>query len=175
MTVGISVTITQRVWRGWADPGLPVGVWLGQASVVGDASGGSAFVNFDFAFEGGTVSGRFYNLEQLTTHHNDDAAAGGSLAALNWDGSDTDRIWSISYVNDGISNAGMASAGFAPGGMPIFLGVPRGNTVFSTSILVQIPNVLNRTLFATVQGYIWEPRSITVNGGLRRPAEALYG
>ncbi len=180
MSIEGAVTISQRLWRGWQDPGLPVGAYIGAVDVTGDASGGVEFVTFNFVGEGEPVSGRYYNIEQITTHFAAAISAQGSLVALNWDdvgaSALSDRNWSISYVSDGIGAAGIASGGFAIGGrMPLFLGQPQRNPLVGSAVFIQIANVLGRVLSGTIQGYIWEPRSAMVNGGLRRPVEALYG
>lgn len=180
MSIEGLTTITQRLWRGWDDPGLPVGAYIGAQDVTGDASGGVEFVTFRFLGEGAPLSGRYYNIEQITTHYAAAVSGAGSLVALNWDdvGASplSDRNWAIAYQSDGIGAAGLATGGWATGGrMPLFLGQPQSNPLVGTSVFIQIANVLGRVLSATIQGYIWEPRSAMVNGGLRRPVEALYG
>jgi len=170
-------TVSQRIWRGWDDPGLPVGAYLASQFVVGDASGGAEIVFFDFAGEGEPVSGRFYNIEQITAHHNGAATVGASLQSSNWESIGptflSDRIWSAALTTDGITDSGLSYANLPP--MPIFLGQPQPDPDLPSSVSFRIANVLNRTLTAQIQGYIWEPRSVNVEGGLRRPREALYG
>jgi len=180
MSIGASFTIQQRLWRGFADPGLPVGVYIGAAEVTGDAGGGVQFLDFDFKGEGEPVSGRYYNLEQLTSHGLSVTSFAGSMIAVNWDRTGqlgiSDRIWALTYQSDGVSSAGLSQTGAALGGkMPVFLGRALPVRDSSTSVRVQTANVLGRVLSATIQGYIWEARSVMVDGGLRRPVEAVFG
>jgi len=177
MTISAMTTVTPRLWRGWDDPGLPVGAYIASQFVVGDAGGGAMIVFFDFAGEGEPVSGRFYNIEQITSHHNSAANVGGSMQSSNWESIGptflSDRIWATNYTTDGITDTGLSYERLPP--MPIFLGKPQPDPDLPSSFSFRIPNVLNQTLTAMIQGYIWEPRSVNVEGGLRRPVEALYG
>lgn len=178
MTISAQVTITQRLWRGWDDPGLPVGAYIASQTVTGDASGGTQIVFFDFAGEGDPVSGRYYNVEQLTAHHSDAATVEGTMRAINWESVGptglADRIWSLSFITDGVGDSGLNYSRIS-GIFPVFLGQPQPVPALASTLDVRIANSLNRVLFAQIQGYIWEPRSNMVDGGLRRPVEALYG
>lgn len=177
MTISASFTVTPRMWRGWNDPGLPVGAYIASGTVTGDASAGSQIIFFDFAIEGEPVSGRFYNIEQVSAHHSDNSDRGGSMRATNWESVGptglADRLWATLYRANAISDAPLSFEQFPQ--LPIFLGQPQPVPDLNSSVSFEILNTLNRVLFAQIQGYIWEPRSVMVNGGLRRPVEALYG
>lgn len=177
MSITASVTITPRVWRGWLDPGLPIGAYIASQTVTGDVSGGDQIVFFDFALEGLPVSGRYYNLEQLTSHFSDDATVAGSMRAINWESVGptglADRQWATIYQGDGVTDAQLSAQTLPK--FPVFLGQAQAIPDLRTTLELRIANVLNRVLFVQIQGYIWEPRSILVDGGLRRPFEALYG
>jgi len=177
MTVTALFTIKQRTWRGWDDPGLPVGAYIAAQTVAGDASGGNAVIFFEYALEGAPVSGFFYNVEQITAHTTDAATSTGSLRATNWESIGptglADRQWHLVLATDGATDAQLLYTDLPK--FPIFLGQPQAVPALATSLEFRIPNVLNRVLLATVQGYIWHPRSVQVDGGLRRPIEALYG
>jgi len=178
MTITAAFTITQRLWRGWDDPGLPVGAYIGAQTVTGDASGGTERVDFDFAGEGEPVSGRYYNVEQITSHHTDAASVAGAMVAVNWESVGptglANREWPLTFQSDTVGDAQLIQVG-ANDVVPLFLGIPQAVPALATILSFRIPNVLNRVLFATIQGYIWEARSTMVDGGLRRPFEALYG
>jgi len=177
MTISVSVTIQQRLWRGWADPGLPVGAYIASQVVTGDASGGNQIIFFDFAGEGDPVSGRFYNIEQISSHHTDNADIDGVMIATNWESIGltglVNRIWAIRYTSSATGDSGLDGSRLPK--LPIFLGQPQPVPDLASTFEFRIPNVLNRPLAAQIQGYIWEPRSVSVDGGLRRPIEALYG
>jgi len=177
MTIVAETTISPRLWRGYADPGLPIGAYIGSQTVTGDASGGSELVDFVFALEGAPVSGRYYNIEQITAHTSDAVSVGGSIVATNWETVGptglADRVWACNYVTDGLSDAGLSFERLPE--LPIFLGLAQPVPDLATIVRFRLINTLNRVLFAQIQGYIWEPRSSLVDGGLRRPIEALYG
>jgi len=178
MTIIASFTIQQRLWRGWSDPGLPVGAYIGATTVTGDASGGTERIDFDFAGEGEPVSGRYYNVEMMTSHHTDAVTTVGSLVAVNWEAVGptglADRRWPLAWVSDGDSNSELSQLNSILV-FPFFLGKPQAVPALSTTLSFRQDNVLNRVMFATIQGYIWEPRSNLVEGGLRRPVESVYG
>jgi len=176
MTISTLFTITQRVWRGWRDPGLPVGAYIAATTVQGDASGGRQLVIFQYALEGDPVSGRYYNIEQLTSHISTFTAINGGLTATNWESVGptglADRVWALRYETDDVNLAALAER---QPQVPVFLGTPQPVPALASQVSIGIPNVLNRVLFAQIQGYIWEARSVNVDGGLRRPVESLYG
>lgn len=177
MTIIGSISITQRLWRGWQDPGFPIGAYIASQTVTGDASGGNAIVRFAFSGEGDPVSGRYYNIEQVTCHHSDASSVVGAMAAVNWESIGptglADRLWKLALTSSGTGDSPLDLGNF--GQLPVFLGQPQPIPDLSSEVEFRIVNVLNRVLFAQIQGYIWEPRSNLVNGGLRRPADALYG
>ncbi len=177
MTIFAETTVRQRLWRGWQDPGLPVGAYIASITVTGDASGGSEFIDFNFAGEGEPVSGRFYNIEQVSSHVAPAASAVGSMTAINWESVGptglADRVWLLSWITDGVT-AGAMDSQHNPK-IPVFLGQPQPIPDLASVVRFLTINVLNRVLFAQIQGYIWQPRSVSVDGGLRRPVEALYG
>jgi len=177
MTITASVTIVPRLWRGWLDPGLPVGAYIASITVTGDASGGTQRIAFEFAGEGAPVSGRYYNIEQLTAHTSTNLSVIGNMTATNWESVGPTglaaRLWALSFVADGIAQAPLIDSGTPS--LPLFLGQPQPVPALASDIVIQINNVNTRVLFAQIQGFIWEPRSALVNGGLRRPVEALYG
>ncbi len=174
MSVVATVPVIQRPWRGYEDPGLPVGMWIAQGTILGDASAGSATIIFIFKPEGEPLGARFYNVEQIELHTTRNASVNGSLSPVNFD-----IISSTGLVNrqhhfdlesDNITDSALASA--LP--LPMFLGRPQ-LVDLEAQLLARIPNTLNETFFFTGQGYIWEPRSLLEDGGLRRPIDSLYG
>lgn len=175
MTVIAAVTVLQRPWKGYEDPGLPVGMWIAQGTILGDASGGDARIFFIFKPEGDPLGARFYNLEQLEVHSTRVGTVDGALIINNFDiisgtGLVNRRIHLI-LRSDGISNAQLDTSSVK---LPIFIGRPQ-LVDLEAQLQVNFQNFLMETLFFTGQGYIWEPRSLLEDGGLRRPLDSLYG
>lgn len=181
MTVIATGQIFPRLWRGWDDPSLPVGMWVGQVQVTGDGSGGAMRMQHFFRPEADPVSGRFYNLEQVDLIITVNAPVGEVACALGTDGFDRvggaemfDRGWTLQVGPN--SRAGESVGIYNEfTKLPIFLGqastVPDG----ACSLSVEIANVDTAVFQSVLQGYIWDPRSVSAQGGLRRPLGNLYG
>lgn len=176
MTVTAINSISPRPWRGYDDPGLPVGMYFAQNAVTGDASGGLMNVFFTFKGEGEPVSGRFYNLEQINIFHSDPAAKVGRVVVSNFE-----TLGPVGLVNrqrkfNLTSNASVSAMGdllYFP--LPWFLGSVAPVVSLAADLQVGILNVDLTSLVVSIQGYIWEPRSVQAEGGLRRPVDSLYG
>jgi len=177
MTVSANATIRNRSWRGYDDPGLPVGMYFGQTAVTGDATGGNMNVFFEFKGEGDPVNGRFYNLEQLNIFHSDTTAKTGFVVANNWetigDVALVNRQWR--YELEGNKNGVTAITNQTHFPLPLFLGSAAPVPALACSLQVGVDNIDVTSLIVTIQGYIWETRSIFAEGGLRRPVDSLYG
>jgi len=176
VTINANFPVVQRPWKGYEDRGLPVGMWVAQGSVQGDASGGQMTVAFNFKGEGEALGARFYNLEQIEVHTTANSVANGGLVIENFDIVATtgliNRQKHLAIESDGTTDASLRD-GEGPR-LPIFLGRPQ-LVDLATDLRVAIPNALNEVLFFTGQEYIWEPRSLLTDGGLRRPLDSLYG
>lgn len=176
MTISVSFPIFPRPWQGYDDPGLPIGMWIGQGETLGDASGGNQNVSLIFKGEGELLGARFYNLEQVEAHSTNLTLAVGSLVLENFDVNGptglADRRLHLPFGSDGVTNSALID-GIGPR-LPKFLGRPVVVDVI-TQIRLQVANVLNETVFFTAQGFIWLPRSLLEDGGLRRPVDSMYG
>ncbi len=176
MSVQAVFPVLQRPWRGYADPGLPVGMWIAQGTVLGDASGTNQGVVFVFKEEGEPLGGRFYNLEQMEVHSTLASLSFAALVLENFDIISTtglvNREYHLRLTSDGITTSSLQE--YQSAVLPIFMGRP-SLVGLQTQLRVRVANTLNETLFFTGQGYIWEPRSLLVDGGLRRPIDGLYG
>ena len=175
MSVVADFPVIQRPWQGYIDPGLPVGMWIAQGTILGDASAGTQAVIFTFKGEGQPLGGRFYDVEQLEVHSTDPAGMPGEFSIQNMDvigstGLVTRRIH-FDLASDGFTNTAMQTNAIR---LPLFLGRPQLIGI-AAEIAFSTPNQDLETFFATAQGYIWEPRSLLTDGGLRRPIDSLYG
>jgi len=177
MSVGEIVPIVPRLWRGWDTPGYPVGAYIGHVVSVGDLSGGSNIIEFIFKNEQEAANGRFYNLEQVNLFQVTVLTAIGNMQVINFESLGAfaigTRIWRYALESDGLISTAVDNYNSLP--LPLFLG--QSSTVFANECEVSFttPN-LNLAVFSvTIQGYVWESRAIQAEGGLRRPADALYG
>lgn len=177
MTVTTFITIQPRPWRGSDDPGLPAASFLAQGFAIGDASGGVNQVVFRFNLLTSAASARFYNLEQIETHHTVSTSTSVAMFTLNFDqvGNTTlqARHWGWGIESNGNSRATINYTRFPP--LPLFLGQATRLGSQQTSLTIQVPNTDTITFVATIQGYVWDPRSVQAPGGLRRPVETIFG
>ncbi len=176
MTAIFEVHVDQRIWRGYDDPGLPSGMWVAQGAVTGDATGGLQAVQCVFR-QGGVASGRFFNIEQIEVFHSSSATKDVALIASNWD-----RVSAVGLINKqwraeirGNANGVSAMSTNTAFPLPIFLGVTAVVPEIPSQVQVSILNVDLTSLVVTIQGYTWGPRSVMAEGGLRRPADSLFG
>jgi len=176
VSIEITVPIINRPWRGYDDPGLPAGMWVAQGTIIGDGSGGFTQVSFNFHTALTPLSGRFFNLEQLEVHKNNDAAQLLGLTLVNFDLAPIgvpNRVIQLS-LSPTDSQTDAAALDNVAVDLPLFL----GRTItpgLATQLIISGVNVNAVSLNAMGQGYIWEPRSIQAPGGLRRPLDSLYG
>ncbi len=179
MSVVGFASVRQRIWRGYDDPGLPAGMYVAHLAQAGDASGGTLRIVFEFKKEADPVSARFYNLEQFSAHQTGTAInINAALTTQNFDRAGNDQIPAMEWVYELHENsrASVIAANFRElPQFPIFLGQISLDISDATLVIVETGNVDGSTLFATIQGYIWEPRSTQAPGGLRRPADSLFG
>jgi len=177
VTVSVANAINIRPWRGYDDPGLPVGMYVAQNAVTGDASGGDMIIFFDFKGEGEAVSGRFFNIEQLNVFHSTTASKDGHFVINNFETLGpvglVNREYRFRLAANGNGLSAMTEQVYFP--LPLFLGSVAPVASLAASFEVGIDNIDLSSLVATIQGYIWEPRSIQAPGGLRRPVDSLYG
>ena len=177
MTIAVSNAISIRPWRGYDDPGLPVGMYFAQNAVTGDASGGDMVILFEFKGEGEPVSGRFFNVEQINIFHSSGTSKSGHIQALNWETIGpvglVNRHWRFELEPDLSGASAMTDQIYFP--LPLFLGSVAPVASLAADLQVAIDNIDLTSLVATIQGYIWEPRSVQAEGGLRRPVDSLYG
>jgi len=177
VTVSVVNNVSTRPWRGYDDPGLPVGMWYSQNSVTGDASGGDMTVIFVFKGEAEPVSGRFYSLEQFECQHSEATTKGGGVQLTNFETLGpvglVNRQWRFTVENNNNGVACLNNLIHVP--LPLFMGSAAPVASLAAQLEVNLNNVDLTSFVVTVQGYIWEPRSIQAEGGLRRPVDSLYG
>jgi len=178
MSVAATGGIIPRMWRGYDDPGLPVGAYIGNNVLIGDVTGGLNQIDFIFKREFAPADGRFYNIEQLNVFHTIATFVNGGLEVRNFEtlgpfliGA---REWRFDLLDNGNANATISSyvAGIP---LPLFIGQTSRLQSLDSVVSFTVPNINVVVHSVTIQGYIWEPRSILAPGGLRRPLDSLYG
>jgi len=178
MSVIETSSIVPRMWRGYDDPGLPIGAYIAHDVSVGDATGSTNTIQFAFKPQGQQSSGRFFNVEQWNAFLTATTSQSLSIQAEDFDQLGpfiiSIRRWGTSLIDDGDGHA-IISAGTVFPPLPLFLG-QEGRLVGQRTDMTFVTANVNTIVFSVViQGYIWEPRSILAEGGLRRPADSLYG
>jgi len=171
--------IDTRPYTGYTDPGLPIGSWIAQAGLVGDASGGILRMNFLIEREGGVRVSELYNIEQFSADTSSSTGRDITLATINMDRLAPTRQaspqkWRMATIVGGDGTSAIDTAKLM--GLPYWLGAPdvdtpAGDKGFSVTFL----NIDLLLFAATVQGYFWGPRSVTAPGGPRRPVAGFLG
>lgn len=178
MSVAIVTPIVPRMWRGYDDPGLPESTYIAYAVSLGDGSGGTNSIEFLFKDEGIPASGRFYNIEQINVFTTQIVTAAAHLQIRNFEQLGPFLIGAREFRFEIQPSSNSVSCinfneGFPP--LPLFLG--QSSRFIGTNSLVEVgtDNTAVVILSANIQGFVWGPRSIMAEGGLRRPLDALYG
>jgi len=162
-------------WQTGIDPGQPEAVWRSSGRVTGDATGGFQALQLDFQKATEPLSARMWSLESI---------------AARFDGSADALEVSATNLGEVLNAAPNTGSGFAvqflPSGidehlvgrdlafLPWFLGAPRQRAT-AAGMFFAINNVLGVILDIWVRGYVWGPRSQTIQGGPRRPVGSVFG
>lgn len=176
MSISAEVHIRNRPWRGYDDPGLPSGMWYAWVGVTGDSSGGDRIARILFETEATPLTGRHYSIEQLESHDERDTSITVAMFLIGCsqfiDGSLANRQYTVALVSNENEDAALQTGQMLP--RPIFLG-QRDQVDAAMTAQFHNANSDGNTFFVRLEGYIWEARSIQAPGGLRRPADSLYG
>lgn len=176
MSVIASGRIQQRLWRGYDDPGLPVGSYVGWLQATGDASAGSTFQQIVFEPEAQNLTGRYFSLEFVAMQADFPADLEAKLLLLGFspqvEGAFTNRELTLPLITNLAGDASPTPAGLLS--RPVFLGQTT-LAVTGSSVQSILPNLDGTVSVLWVEGYIWEARSNQAPGGVRRPVDALYG
>jgi len=175
MTVVIDAAVVPRMWRGYDDPGLPVGNWIAHGVLIGDATGGIMHVQVVFKEEDQPSTGRFYSIEQYNVFISTQLVAGdGFIRILSFE------VLGPFIIGDRHSHftidptGPVFSAGHDFPTTPHFLGQESRLANRFSHVSIGTLNINVSVLSVTVQGYIWEARSVQAPGGLRRPVDSIY-
>jgi len=159
--------------------GLPQGIWAGAVRVVGNASGGEANAQINFALATmASLNPNHYSLEQFQVEDGGGADVEYQIITSNMaapfaiDGSQGLRFTVPALDITGLVDTGPeVNKMVLPRG--IYLGRQRLPGV-AASIVAQRTNTLNVVTSFTVMGYFWEPGALNSPGGLKKPADGLW-
>jgi len=177
MSVTVSESIQVSAFQGMPpESGLPSGIWFAMATVIGDATGASANLFFNFNPQITPLSGVVYNLEQLTWRANGVTPLAVRLQALGFSfrpGTPLDVIAELSFVATAVEGtSSILGRDLAPI-KGTFLGQQR---VVGTGPILHLDaaNVDTRIYQGSVAGYYWDPRATRAPGGPIRPVGGLF-
>lgn len=175
MSVTIDAHVSPRSWRGFDDPGLPIGTWIGHNALIGDATGGTMAIQFVFKEEGQSVTGLFYSIEQFDVFISSQPVTNfGAIRVLGFE--QTPFIIGERHGHFFMDPTGpVFSGGHSFPATPYFLGQSHFLNGGGSFVRVSMDNITLTIMSAVLMGYIWEPRSIQAQGGLRHPVDGLWG
>jgi len=177
MSVIADSPIVPRMWRGFDDPSYPIGTYIGNFVIIGDATGGNMQIQFPFKIEGAPSTGLFYNIEQMSAFIsvNLGGTFDGFIRILAFEALGPFIIGDRSYRFEFRGGSSVLSMATDVPPMPIFLGQSARLATSFSVVQIGTGNINITILSVDIQGYIWEPRSVLAEGGLKRPADNLYG
>jgi len=168
--------VNTRPYSGYTDPALPIASYIAQGTDLGTVTGGSLFLEFPFQLAAGPDVSNLYNLEQFAIHVDQNLNIGANLETFAMDHLAGPLValiqrWSL-LVNFGGGGLGNANDFGTMAGLPVWLGRPQ--TGLDAGLRFELINTLNVTYTATIQGYIWGPRSVLAQGGPQRPQSGYF-
>ena len=178
MTVVGQFSYDIRPYSGYQPPGLPIGAYIAQGGLAGDASGGSVIFTFLYMTEQEEKITELFNIEQLEID-TDGAAQTLMMETVNMDSLSRNRPASkrkwqsvtVAHVGDAAIPVDSSLT------RPIWLGSPNIDARAGTAgFRVSFVNIDLRLYAVTIQGWIWSSRSILAPGGPQRPVGGgLFG
>lgn len=178
MTVSAEFRVDVRPYSGYDDPSLPIAAWISQGGLAGDVSGGSIFMDFLFQRADDAQVTELFNLEQLSVDTSAESPSTFMLSTLTMDNLAPNRPASPQKWKGDTSSVVSASSSATPlfnvTILPLWLGAPN-KVEGNGGLRLQTVNTNGVLVAATLQGYMWGPRSVLAPGGPRRPVGGLFG
>lgn len=178
MSVFTTFRLDIRPFSGYADPSLPIAAWVAQGDTVGDASGGTITLEFRIHIDTDPVTSEFYNLEQIQFDASSESIRDVMLQTRNMDSFTPERTlfdqrWQFETI--GVGGVSFSALPLDRANMlPLWLGAPNKNEGDAGIRLVTTNGGVGVQYLATLQGYLWGPRSVLAEGGPRRPVGGLF-
>jgi len=177
----VSVVGTFRVdvrpYSGYDDPSLPIASWIAQGGLAGDASGGTAFMDFNFQLDENPQISELFNLEQISL---DVTSATTRNFILETRGMDrlaplrpaSPQKWQFDTI--GATTLAVGATTLLQGTiLPLWLGTPNKEEG-DAGLRITSANIDLLLYAVTLQGYMWGPRSVLAQGGPQRPVRGLF-
>ena len=169
--------IDVRPYSGYIDPSLPIAAYVGQGSLVGDASGGTIDFGFVYQRNDDAQISEMFNLEQLAMDSSVNGALPVTMRLVAMDSLSQNRpmfgqIWGFQLLS--ISGSTNNARNIDALSLPLWFGSPNRDEGDGL-IRFTVPNVDLELYAVTIQGYIWGPRSVMAPGGPQRPLGSLFG
>lgn len=177
MSVATNFRTEVRPYSGYDAPALPVGAWIAQGVITGDASGGASQMNFLFQFGNNPLNSQLYSLEQFTAESNSANTEQGDFETINMDRLTSQLVLPVTRQAFTITADAIGSAVASLGdmaGLPFWLGGPNVANL-ECGLRFQFQNTNTRVHTVSCQGYIWGPRSMLAEGGPQRPLNGFFG
>jgi len=177
VSVLLRALVSIRPFRGYAEPGLPAGVWHFRLAALGDGSAGNLSVVAAFQITGRRSPSQLWSLDQLMVNSTTSASTiDARLQIVNMD--EVPEMGSTGALSDTYSLAlNPDTFGVALrrqlAQLPLFMGQPINNGL-NAGIQVDVPNPGATSLNMRAQGYFWTPDAINADGGVRRPPDGLF-
>ena len=176
MSVQASFRVDVRPYSGYAEPSFPIGAWIAQGGLAGDASGGNLTFDFLFQRDDDALVTELYSLEQISIDSTASANHSGNMQTIRMDQLAPNRpaspsIWGFFLV---ARVTGAALDLEESNILPLWLGAPNLDEG-GKGLRFTFANVDLRLFAITIQGYMWGPRSVLASGGPRRPVGGLFG
>lgn len=171
MTIVAQQSVLPLSYRGYDNPSLPIGIWEGFGTVVGDGSGGVAEIDLVFNLATASRDPKFYSLDALMWLTSEVVANRTVELFVNnlGDVGGTKRYEMI--ASRGPDTQALEARAY--GILPLFLGrqTNPGVTTFVGTRVTNI-NLAGYTMFGS--GYVWDARSIMAEGGPSRPLQGIF-
>ena len=176
MSVGGDFRVDIRPYSGFTDPSLPIAAWIAQAGIAGDASGGLMIMDFDFQTDTEPLTSELFNLEQFSFDLSVATDREGTIETRNMDNLALNRPASPQKWKFRCDQAatGIAALQDVANQLPWWFGSPNRDEGAS-GIRILMANIDLLLYAATLQGYVWGPRSVLAEGGPQRPLRGLFG
>lgn len=178
MTVFSTFRVDTRPYSGYADPSLPIAAWIASGTTTGNGTGGSLFMDFIVQVAETTRVTELFNLEQIAVHTDASGAIVGILRTEQMDVLNPNvratevQEWVLPLVANGVADSALNLNNLS--GLPIWLGAPTDGDV-DAGLQLEFLNVDTIVFHATLQGYMWGPRSVVAPGGPQRPPFGYFG
>jgi len=167
------------MFNGSIDPALPIGLWLSDVFVTGDASGGVEANDHILTEPHDPPDDTLYSLEQVAFQLDTDTSVEGTVLILNQRNlvdPATPIVSTFSMTTrTGAGDGRSGPLGSDAGWLPYFIGQPPATTTQQLFIRVQTTNTDTVALRSHLWGYLWDPGAYQAPGGPRRPLGSVFG